>query len=428
MRPADLIRQEKKDEIMERMMKKMGKKEKQSAIWISSLYFLYGAACCFLYYHMCLPAKGRYHSDLPAHIQSGMNGEAYSLLEILYKYICKAGIGSKVIPLLLTGLTLAAVYLSYKLMQQIVPDGNPLVLQLLAFAANLEMPLYLPFLHKYRNMGLQTGSMWHNDTYLGMRVFGLIVLILYFRHQESYKETWKGRQWIAFAAAFFLANFMKPNFLLCFAPVMGILLLRDLIKSRGRDFGAIFWFGLAVIPSLSILIFQSIRLFGEGTNGGSIALSFAYILRLRNEHPICSVLQSAAFPFAVLAFQWRELKKDRIYATSWMIWLCGFLEFLFLNQTGECQNDGNLTWGYSFCLTLIFAVSAAVLYRSFLRERREQTSCRPKAMQEGCADAKRSDARQMQAGTLICTGLLIWHLLCGLRFFAELLCGLPYAR
>ena len=229
------------------------KREKQGRLLAGCLYLLYGAACCFLYYHMCLPEKGKYHSDLPAHIQSGMNGEAYSLLEILYKYICRAGFGSKVIPVLLTVLTLAAVYLSFRIMQQIVPDGNALALQLLAFAANLEMPLYLPLIHKYRNMGLQSGSMWHNDTYLGMRVFGLLVLLLYFRHQESYKETFKGRQWLAFAAAFFLANFMKPNFLLCFAPVMGILLLRDLIKSKGKDFRAVFWFGLAVIPSLGIL-------------------------------------------------------------------------------------------------------------------------------------------------------------------------------
>lgn len=386
------------------------KREKQGRLLAGCLYLLYGAACCFLYYHMCLPEKGKYHSDLPAHIQSGMNGEAYSLLEILYKYICRAGFGSKVIPVLLTVLTLAAVYLSFRIMQQIVPDGNALALQLLSFAANLEMPLYLPLIHKYRNMGLQSGSMWHNDTYLGMRVFGLLVLLLYFRYQESYKETFKGRQWLAFAAAFFLANFMKPNFLLCFAPVMGILLLRDLIKSKGKDFRAVFWFGLAVIPSLGILIFQSIRLFGEGTNGGSIAFSVAYILRLRNAHPICSILQSAAFPLAVLLFNWRELKKDRIYATSWMIWLCGFLEFLFLNQTGECQNDGNLTWGYSFCLTLIFAVSAAKLY---------QVAAKP---------SKDGKAFCFGWKNTICLVFLLWHLFCGLQFFAQLLTGLPYAR
>lgn len=386
------------------------KREKQGRLLAGCLYLLYGAACCFLYYHMCLPEKGKYHSDLPAHIQSGMNGEAYSLLEILYKYICRAGLGSKVIPVLLTVLTLAAVYLSFRIMQQIVPQGNALALQLLSFAANLEMPLYLPLIHKYRNMGLQSGSMWHNDTYLGMRVFGVLVLLLYFRHQESYKETFKGRQWLAFAAAFFLANFMKPNFLLCFAPVMGILLLRDLLKSKGKDFRAVFWFGLAVIPSLGILIFQSIRLFGEGTNGGSIAFSVAYILRLRNAHPICSILQSAAFPLAVLLFNWRELKKDRIYATSWMIWLCGFLEFLFLNQTGECQNDGNLTWGYSFCLTLIFAVSAAKLY---------QVAAKP---------SKDGKAFCFGWKNTICLVLLLWHLFCGLQFFAQLLTGLPYAR
>ena len=386
------------------------KREKQGRLLAGCLYLLYGAACCFLYYHMCLPEKGKYHSDLPAHIQSGMNGEAYSLLEILYKYICRAGLGSKVIPVLLTVLTLAAVYLSFRIMQQIVPDGNALALQLLSFAANLEMPLYLPMIHKYRNMGLQSGSMWHNDTYLGMRVFGLLVLLLYFRHQESYKETFKARQWLAFAAAFFLANFMKPNFLLCFAPVMGILLLRDLIKSKGKDFRAVFWFGLAVIPSLGILIFQSIRLFGEGTNGGSIAFSVAYILRLRNAHPICSILQSAAFPLAVLLFNWRELKKDRIYATSWIIWLCGFLEFLFLNQTGECQNDGNLTWGYSFCLTLIFAVSAAKLY---------QVAAKP---------SKDGKAFCFGWKNTICLVFLLWHLFCGLQFFAQLLTGLPYAR
>lgn len=389
-----------------KQMKKNSIVEKGLAV---CLYVLYGAACCFLYYHMCLPQDGKYHSDLPAHIESGVQNRGYSFLEILYKFVCVAGVGSKVIPVLLALLTLAAVYLSFRLMRQMVPDGNPFIMHLLAFAANLEMPLYLPFIHPNRNMGLQTGSMWHNDTYLGMRFFGLLVLLIYFKHQESYKDTFKGKQWVLFAAAFFMANFMKPNFLLCFAPVMGIFLLRDLIKSKGKEFRAIFWFGLAVIPSLSILIFQSIRLFGEGTNGGSIAFSAAYILCLRNAHPVFSLLQSAAFPLVVLAQNWRELKHDRIYGTSWFIWLFGLLEFLFLNQTGECINDGNLTWGYSFCLTLIFAVSAAKLYQNW-------------------KDGKENRNIRNMTGMAVCAVMLFWHFTEGICFFAGLLQGLPYAR
>lgn len=371
-------------------------------------YLLYGGACCFLYYRMCLPQGGTYHSDLPAHIESGVQNRGYSFLEIFYKFVCEAGVGSKVIPVLLAILTLASVYLTFVLIKRMTPDGNVLLTHVLAFAANLEMPLYLPFLHPHRNMGLQTGSMWHNDTYLGMRVFGLLVLLIYFRHQESYQDTFHIKQWLGFAAALFMANFMKPNFLLCFAPVMGLLLLRDLCKSKGKNIKSVFWFGLAVIPSLTILIFQSIQLFGEGTNGGSIACSFAYILRLRNAHPICSILQSAAFPLAVLAFHWKELARDRIYGTSWLIWLFGFLEFLFLNQTGECINDGNLTWGYSFCLTLIFAVSAAKEYQSWKTH-------------SGQTIGKKAEF-------FVCGGLFIWHLAEGLVFFAGLLQGLPYAR
>ena len=322
---------------------------KKQNVWgkgmVAGLYAVYGLACLFLYYHMCLPTSGRYHSDIPAHINSGVRGEGYSFLEIIYKFICEAGVGSKVIPVLLMSATLASIYLCYLLMRQVFPEGKKLLLHLLAFAANLEMPLYLPFIHAYRNMGLQTGSMWHNDTYLGMRMFGLLVLLIYFQHQTSYGKTFHLKQWICFAAALFMANFMKPSFLLCFAPAMGILLLVDLLKSRGREIKSIFWFGLAVIPSLSILIFQSIQLFGEGTNGGSIAFSVAYILRLRNEHPVWSILQSAAFPLCVLLFNGKELFSDRIYGTSWLIWLFGFLEFLFLNQTGDCAVLSELGYG-----------------------------------------------------------------------------------
>lgn len=389
--------------------------EEKKHIWgkvmMGGLYALYGASCLFLYYKMCQPPEGMYHSDLPAHIASGVEERGYSFLEILYKYLCHAGIGSKAIPLLLMCLTLAAIYLSYRLITQMYPKGNAVAMHLLAFAANLEMPLYLSFIHPKRNMGLQTGSMWHNDTYLGMRVFGLLVLLLYFKHQETYKESFKGKQWIGFAAALFMANFMKPNFLLSFAPVMGILLLRDLIQSRGKEIKAIFWFGLAVIPSLFILIFQSVRLFGEGTGGGSIGFSVAYILCLRNEHPICSLLQSAAFPLAVLLLHAKDLVRDRIYGTSWLIWLFGLLEFLFLNQTGACINDGNLTWGYSFCLTLIFTVSAAKLYQKWQERRTE--------------DRKYT---AYDAGLFVCAALLLWHVVDGMIFYGGLLQGLPYAR
>ena len=114
----------------------MMKEEKKSIlekVMTGGLYALYGASCLFLYYRMCLPSDGQYHSDLPAHIESGVQGRGYSFLEILYKYLCNAGIGSKAIPVVLAFLTLASIYLCYRLMSQLYPQGKKLTLHLLAF-------------------------------------------------------------------------------------------------------------------------------------------------------------------------------------------------------------------------------------------------------------------------------------------------------
>lgn len=393
------------------------------------LYAAAGAMTYRLFLRQAIGFQGRlgtYISDLPEHIREGTTGEPYSLMERSFGFLMNTlGFNQKAVAVLLALLVLGTIWMTWRLMRDLAPSVDGRVLHLLSFACMLVMPLFIKSVHPQRYIGLQSGTIWHNSTYLGMKFAAVCLLLLYYRLQERYEKAFSVRDFVCFTLLLVFVNLMKPNFFLCFAPAMAVMLLTDCIRAGGKTLGRQVLFGIPVVLSLAVVIYETMVLFEGDRSDSSITVALAYNLRRQTQHPVASLFQSAAFPLLVLAGNPKALKEDRVFRMSWLIWLFGLLEYLFLCENGPRKNHGNMSWGYSFCLFLVFVICICRLcqkIREFYLARQESG-----AASLGAYIRQEGIGRAASLLYLAASGALFaWHLICGVQFLAILYQGGSY--
>lgn len=156
------------------------------------LYGLLGAYSYRLYLRQAIQYPGPlgdYMSDLPAHIAEGKAHTAYSLMEMTLGFLTGTlRLNEKSVALFLALITTGTVFLMWRLLCRLYSGRGKTALHLLAFCCMFVMPLYLPAVNPCPYLGMQTGTIWHNSTYIGMKFAGTIVLLLYFRYLEIYRS------------------------------------------------------------------------------------------------------------------------------------------------------------------------------------------------------------------------------------------------
>ena len=335
----------------------------QRVLW--ALILLYGVFCIYLYYKQTFHVEGMpYESDLPYHISMAVDDHwFYSLTAILYQLFFLTPFGNFLTALFLGCVTVGTIAVTYCLFQVIlkrtgcIDIPEPLIL-LFSFLCNIAMPFYVREAHYQRYIGYQSASIWHNSTYICMKFCGVLVMILYLILEEKYRTGLSVREWLLLAGAFVLVNAVKPSFSMVFMPVMAIYLLIDLF--RKVPFFRVVLFGLTVIPSLLVILWQNMVLFGDETGNG-IEIRFGYTLTLHSTHSKVTLLLSVAFPLFVLLFMWKELFRDKWYLFSWIVWGVALVQVAFLSESGTRARDGNFMWGYSIGIFLILIWSVVKL-------------------------------------------------------------------
>ena len=330
-----------------------------------AVILLYGIFCTVLYYHQTFHIEGMpYESDLPYHISMAVDDHwFYSLTAILYQAFFSTPFGNVLTALFLGSVSVGTIGAAYVLFQEIARKSGctglpkPLLL-LFGFLCNVIMPFYVRAAHYQRYIGYQSASIWHNSTYICMKLCSILTLLLYLRLEEKYRDGLSAKEWLSLAGAFILVNVVKPSFSLVFLPVMALYLLWDLLLKI--PFFKIFLFGLTVIPSLLVVLWQNAILFG-GETGNGIEIRYGYTLTLHSLHPKATLLLSVAFPLFVLLFLWKELFRDKWYLMSWLVWGVALVQVTFLSESGARARDGNFMWGYSFGIFLITVWSVAKL-------------------------------------------------------------------
>ena len=239
-----------------------------------------------------------------------------------------------------------------------------------------------------------------------MKLFAILVIVQFLRLMNKYKKGLSVKEWFVFTLLLLITTGIKPNFLMVFAPVMAIMLLIDLLK--GTAFKRVFIFGASVLPSLGIILWQNVVLFGSDTGNG-YAISPFYTLAMHSDNPKITLLLSVLFPGIVALFHIKDIWKDKLYIGSYMIWLFGFLEVFLFVETGNRAKDANFMWGYSISLFLIFVLSVIRLIRDY----------KDKNFLAGCKALRVSYLTAAWA-------CFIWHVISGIWFFAILLTGATF--
>ena len=370
------------------------------------LVLAYGIACLWLFYHQSvadLTVEGEipYQSDLPLHISMIVeDGWYYSFTAYAYKLLwLLCGGNTWGIALFLAAVAVGTVYVMEAFVCYVGKYRERSWFTLiLSLSLNLVMPVYIRAVGEYRYVSYQSGNIWHNSTYLCMRLAALATLLYYFKLEKKYRQGITRREWCVFALLSIVCTGIKPSFLLAFSPIMGIYLLADLI--RRVPLKKILIFGSALLPSGLVILWQNSVLFGEDTGNG-IAFRPWYTFSLHAAVTKLAVVCSLLFCILAVLATVKQLPKDRDYLFLLFMTALGFLEALCLVENGSRSVDGNFLWGYSFCLFVLFAV------------------CAVKWLQIGGTRLRFA----LRAGL----GLVYaWHLYCGLYFFVNLTAGASF--
>lgn len=307
-----------------------------------------------------------------------------------------------------------------------------------ALILNLVMPFYLRWAGSYRYVSYQSGNLWHNSTYLCMRLLALMTLLYYQGLGEDYRNRITVKQWFTFALLLVVCTGVKPSFLTVFAPALALKLLWDLC--HGVRLPQVLLLGAAVLPACGVVLWQNMVLFG-GDTGNGMTFDPWYTFSLHADRPKLAVLCSLAFPLVVLGAsllamtgeQWRQLwavredvwpggvyqlRLNRTYLFSWLMALVGFAEALCLAETGGRSRDGNFLWGYLFAIFWLYVVSLV-----------KWLSLRNIDIALLTAEGKgwrRIRLILVRAAYILAGLALLYQLWCGVYFFLRLLGGETY--
>lgn len=397
---------------------KMSRRERYSRIGKTAVYILiaaYGISMVFLFYRQTMWNGGAaYESDLPAHIRmSVVDRWYYSLTAVVYQllYLLPAPFSQLATAVFLALCGVITVCLTALLLRDM---GDERTEKLTAFhllgglILNLVMPCYIRGIADGRYIGMESASIWHNSTYIVMKMTGLLCILYYGKLERKYRQGISGGEWFLFSFLLALCTAVKPSFLLVFAPAMAVLLLIDLLKKT--PFGRVFIFGSTVFLSLAVVLVQNTVLFGAETGNGW-EIRPGYWLSYHSGYPLVSAVLSIFFPLLLLTVFWRELSKDRWVLTAWLMAAVGFLQVFLFVETGDRAVDGNFAWGYSFAVLMIFAIMLVKWAELGRKIWRKETAGRGR----------------FQAGIFVFSGLILcWHLYCGINFYGKLLQGVSY--
>lgn len=389
-------------------MEKTVNRQKLYSVLFGAALLVYGGLLFYLYFKQ-LQAEpyvmGPFESDTAAHVYLAVEEHYYhSLAAFIYILLYSLPFSLYSTAFVLTVATVLSVVFSVKLLEKIA-GGLEVKLSrglayILAFACNFHVAFYVSFVNRKHYIGYQCANMWHNSTYLFMRLFAILTVIVFLDLYKKYREDFRVKDWLSFTVLLMITTGFKASFLTVFAPLLAILLIKDLCKKT--PFLKVFYMALSVIPSLAVMALQSMVLGGEG-NGFAIAPFKA--LSMRGDHPKVAVIVSVLFPLMVLFCNLKNVFKEKVYFWTIVLWAVSFLEVFLLIETGERASDGNFMWGYSIALFFLFAVSLLMAVKSFVNNR-EKIIC------------KVIFAVQM--------AVFLWHVVSGIWYFVLLLSGGTY--
>lgn len=247
-----------------------------------------------------------------------------------------------------------------------------LVLFLLSHLYSPKNTAFFGFDYAYRCMGIYTPNPFWNATYMATRPFAIICFFEAAKILGEYESDFSRKKCIPFALSLLLTTLTKPSYTMVLLPLMAVILLFHLIRSKGKSFRNAIYLCVTMIPTGLALLYQYAGVF-TGTNvmgeETGIGIAFAEVWSNYSKNIPLSILMGMALPIGVLVLNYKEFFKNSVYRFAWWNYLTGTIMFLFLYEKGFRMLHANFSWGYMhgmfavFLMTLILVIKNTIQWR-----------------------------------------------------------------
>lgn len=253
-----------------------------------------------------------------------------------------------------------------------------------------------------RYKGVFSPNPFHNATYLATRPFTVICFFMLADLLESYERKADKKKYLIFSVFLLLTTMTKPSFVYGFIIMTAIILLYRTCQKRFQNFKETMLLAACALPALLALLYQFKDLF-TGTNSQGeamgIGIGFLEAWKLLNQPIGEALLLGLAFPLVVLLCNLKSLKEDKEYRLSVQMLLVNLLMVMFLYEKGYRMKHVNFAWGYMHGMFFSYVMSVLLLFKN---------TCKKK---------------QPIPVLILQWGMYLWHLVCGIVYFAGVMAG-----
>jgi len=306
-----------------------------------------------LFYRQAVEYNGAYFSDLPAHIDTGINGGDYSILYLIMGIICRLPLSNLAIAFFESSIVVLTFLLSEKYIREhfeIRGNWPAWISAGLLFLCSIYIPGLYPYYYKWT---LITQS-WHNITYLGMRLFSVPVFFYTLGILERYRSRFTWKEWLSLAVPLLLSASIKPNFLAGYSFALLCVLVVDFVRDCFKKELCVSSFlryvslGSVVFPAITILFYQMHILYGEqhgvaSDSGMAIAFLSSQFFALGMIPTIIGIIRDMAFPLLVVVYGHKNVSREEKFAL--LLFVITLIQRIVLKETGLRAEHLNFTWG-----------------------------------------------------------------------------------
>ena len=335
----------------------MSKTVKQRWLWaavVAALAVFAGAMTWLHYQQLCSPGGGNdpYTSDLGQHLAFARDGMVYSTTSLLVGPAYALG-GRWGIAVLLAVFHLAAVAVFAWGLKAAVPLWSRPSRLLASLAVYFVQAVWIPR-GGYWYQGTIIGTVYHNTTYIMLAPFALLAVLCFYRAWQGMSGKLDVRLWLVYTLLLTIATSFKASLVFAFAPALLLLLIADLVRTRGKNLGQEILMGCSVLPSIGLCLIQANVLFADADSGMKLIFTVdfdrhAMLWGPFNEAAVLGLLRSFVFVGAVGVLLGRRAWQGFRYRFSLLVFAVAMAEALLLVESGERLYHANLWWGPFIC-------------------------------------------------------------------------------
>ncbi|MBP5252702.1 MAG: hypothetical protein J6W85_02105 [Lachnospiraceae bacterium] len=261
--------------------------------------------------------------------------------------------------------------------------------------------IYLPGM-TLRNLGVFSANPYYNQTYLAARGFAIVAFFLFAHILTYYEDHVDKKEYIAFSVFLLLATLTKPSFTLVLVSAAAVHMIVKLIMSKGKKLREFLCLLATAVPTFITLLIQFGGVFGSSSHageGGGIGFGIGKAWSVYTGNIVLAVMLANAFPGVVMLLNLKRFKDNKIFLLAWEVMMAGFLEFLCLYEKGERLIHCNFAWGYIYGIFFVFVAGLMILIENTVKK------------------------KQPVWMLAFEWAVYVWHLGCGIAFFAMLYMG-----